>query len=318
MNWDKLRVLVTGCSGFLGAAICRTLLDRGASVIGIDPAGGGSPCLTVAGLAERLPVAMHPARQLPDGAYGAEVVIHLAGMSHIRACADDPAHAWNANVTETWWLLEALRRAMLRPSAIVIASSNHAYGPLPVERETWTEDDPLGALDVYGASKAMQDRLGAVYAAQWGLPIIALRHANAYGPGDPHESHLVTGMLRGLARGERPKLRSDGTSKKGYLYVDDVVSAYLVAVEAAANGVTGGLNVYPEHSISAFDLARMCLRVAGLEGDPEVGPPSASSGYREHLSSERIRKLGWNDKVPLYGGLTRTLEWERQHKEWPA
>ena len=260
--WADRRVLITGISGFVGANLASHLLRYGADVVGLDLIRT-SPSLRVLGLPD-LPMLDRDIRSadlLPwvlangNGELGwtpPEIVFHLAGKSHISDCQRDPLEAWRANVQGTWNLLEACRVLPAgQLQAVVLASSNHVFGslnpgavpagaPYPAVRQdsartAWLEDDPCGATDVYGISKGCVDLLARAYGAM-GLPVVALRHVNAFGEADPHRSHLVTGTICDLLEGKTPVIRGDGTPIKGYVHVRDAVSAYLILAHALAEG----------------------------------------------------------------------------------
>jgi CDP-glucose 4,6-dehydratase len=156
-------------------------------VRGFDLSARG--CLAVHGLAGRLPVIhgnvldlLAVERAIKN--YDIEVCFHLAGQALIQDAAADPLTAFEVNVRGTWIVLEVCRRAD-SIKGVLCASSNHIYGP---QREfPFTEDQPLNQLDIYGASKACIDILTRSYAYNYGLPAVAIRNVNSFGPGDPHK-----------------------------------------------------------------------------------------------------------------------------------
>lgn len=318
--WRGTRVLITGGSGFVGAHLARRLVDLGAWVRGIDPAGDTSPCLRAHGLNKQFVVA-HPG-QGGLGSLGLrmfyedslleppDVIFHLAGVSHIAYAQQHPQEAWDTNVRTTWAILEACRD-LPELKAVVVASSNHTIGP----QATWpaTEDAPLNQRDVYGASKICADVITQCYGQTLGVPTVALRHVNCYGPADPHASHLVTHCLLACLRGEAPVLRNRGTARKSYLHVSDVVDAYLILAEQGP-AVAGRSFWAADAPVSVWDVAAMAMRVAGIRGDPVVMETDLDQvDYYESLDSTRLRALGWVPKIPLAEGLHQTLNWYREH-----
>ena len=227
-NWFAgRRILLTGGYGFLGKAIKRVAEDKGATVISTDVSAHASAH-------EYLDVtsAMRSVTSVLE--YEPEVTIHLAGVSHINEAQHGPFRAFDVNVLGTINVLRAavkLKGKRLYPTRLVIASSNHVYGSHPA-MSARTEDSPLNQLDVYGASKHCQDVLARALGMAAMIPTVALRHVNAYGPGG-HTSHLTTAACLAAITGCSLALRSDGSPRKAYLYVDDVAAAYLALAKHA-------------------------------------------------------------------------------------
>ena len=338
--WSGRRVLITGISGFVGANLSRALLDAGADVAGLDLLTA-SPSLRA--LDVEVPILKRDIRDdgrlawaLMNGNgelgwWPPEVIVHLAGVGHISQAQRDPMTAWQVNVQGTWNLLEACRSLPAgQLKAVVLASSNHVFGslnpgavpagtPYPAVRQdsartAWLEDDPCGATDVYGVSKGCVDLLARAY-AEMGVPVVALRHVNAFGPGDPHRSHLVTGTICDLLEGKTPVIRGDGTPIKGYVHVRDAVSAYLILAHALAEGrVEPGRHSYNAGApapISVLALVDTLIQLCQLDMVPEVlGEDLSQSGYVEHLLSYRLEALGW-EAGDLHEDLARTVAWYR-------
>jgi len=152
-------------------------------------------------------------------------VFHLAAQAIVVKANRAPLGTWESNVRGTYTLLEACRTAGGRVERIVVASSDKAYGDhaeLP-----YREDFPLRARNPYDVSKACADLIARSYAVAYELPVAVTRLANVYGPGDLNWSRLIPDTARALARGESPVIRSDGTSERDYVYVEDAVDAYL-------------------------------------------------------------------------------------------
>jgi len=312
--WRRRRVLITGASGFLGAWLSRLLLDRGAEVCGFDLTTG--VCLAAHGLEARVPI-VHGSvldlaaveRTLRD--QGTEVCFHLAGQSMIEGAAAGPLAALEVNIRGAWTVLEACRRAgTLR--GVVCASSNHTYGAQ--RTAPFPEEAPLNQLDVYGASKACADILTRCFAASFDLPAVTVRNVNSFGPGDPHTSHVVTGSVLALLRGEAPVIRSDGSPVKAYLHARDTMSAYVLLGEhAAETGVRGeAFNVTPAAPVKVLDLVRALIAVAGKTGvEPVVAATDLSQkDFFEHLSGEKLRRVvGWTPALSLEEGLADTYRW---------
>lgn len=316
--WSNRKVLITGVSGFLGAWLARKLLEQGAAVAGLDLDPRG--CLGAHGIAGDVDVIQGSvldydavAAALRDNR--TEVLFHLAGQAMIENAEARPLEAWELNARGSWIVMEACQQTPTL-EAVAAASSNHTYGPQATR--PYTEDMPFNQLDVYGASKACGDLVTRTYAAAYGLPAVAVRNTNSYGVADPHSSHIVTGTVLSVLRGERPVIRGDGTARKPYLYVEDTAEGYMLLGEhAMEDGVRGeAFNVTPAEPTSVLELVQTVLAVAGREDlEPEVlGEKRADTRHVEHLSGEKIKeRLGWEPRFSLEEGVRRTLDWYREH-----
>src|SRR5207253_4789888 len=128
----------------------------------------------------------------------------------------DPANTFRSNVEGTWELLDACRRSG-RPTRIVVASSDKAYGSQPVL--PYTEDQPLQGVHPYDVSKSCADLIATSYAVSYGLPVVITRCGNLYGGGDLNFNRLVHGAIRSALAGQRTLLRSTGSPLRAYLLV---------------------------------------------------------------------------------------------------
>ena len=139
-----------------------------------------------------------------------------------------------ALVTGTVEALEAVRRAGDPPRAVVVASSDKAYGP--PRRLPYDETHPLEGRAPYDASKSAADLCARSYAATYGLPVAVTRAANLYGGGDLNVDRIVPETCRALLERRDVVLRSDGSPERDYMHVEDAVDGYLLLAEAVEAG----------------------------------------------------------------------------------
>ena len=311
-------VLVTGGTGFIGSWLVGRLLDLGARVTVLvldhDPAselirnGRIVSCRVVDGRLEEID---DVERALL--ASEAEVVFHLGAQALVIPALAAPLLTLEANVRGTYNLLEACRRHAKGLSAVVVASSDKAYGDVPVL--PYTEEMPVAGRHPYDVSKSCADLLARAYAHTYGLPVTVARCGNVYGGGDFAWSRIVPGTIRSILRGERPVIRSDGRYTRDYIHVDDVVEAYL-ALALATGGPAGPGEVFnfaPGAPASVREIVDLLLAILGREDLPPVVLDTARAEIRDQaLDASKARLLlGWAPRLSLREGLEKTVPWYR-------
>jgi len=315
------RALVSGGHGFVASHLARALLERGDAVTVLDLAPPPLSGLRLQGIeaaVELVEADLCDAHRV-DAAVAAgefDVVFHLAAQTLVGPALADPAATFEANVRGTWTLLEACRRAEV--PALVVASSDKAYGPS--EELPYRETMPLRPASPYEASKAAADAIALSYWPAYGLPVAVTRFANIYGGGDLNFSRLVPEAVAAVLDGRRPAIRSDGSPERDFLFVDDAVAAYLaIEHEVGAGGPAAGaaFNAGGERPHAVAELVEAIAALAGGGLDPEYGPGNPAGEIdRQYVDSAKLRALtGWRPEVALRDGLTRTLEWYREHPE---
>ncbi len=317
--YARRTVFVTGASGIVGSWLVRSLLSGGASVIALlrdeDPrselarSGDDRRVARVRGSLEDVALLE---RSLVE--YEVDVVIHLGAQTQVRHAQLQPFGTLEANVRGTYNLLEAARRAARPVRALVVASSDKAYGESPTL--PYTEEHPLAGRNIYEASKSAADLLASAYALSYGMPIGIARCGNIYGGGDLNWDRIVPGTIRSLMRGERPVIRSDGTPLRDYLFVDDAVTGYLGLGAALIEGREHGeaFNFGHGEPVAVLDLVEEIGRAMERQ---DLAPIVQSAAPHEipaqWLNATKARtRLGWAPAFTLYEGLSRTVEWYRE------
>jgi CDP-glucose 4,6-dehydratase len=317
--WQDRRVFVTGCTGLVGSWTVRALLERGAHVVGLvrDQVAGSE--LVQAGLLPLLDVVRgaveEPAlleRALAE--YEIETVLHLAAQTIVGIAHRSPLSTFETNIKGTWCLLEAARRCGTNPQ-VIIASSDKAYGEQ--EDLPYTEDAPLGGRHPYDASKACADLLALTYYHTYGLPVCVTRCGNFFGGGDLNWNRLVPGTVRAVLRGQRPVLRSDGTSLRDYFYVKDGAAAYLHLAECMARWpevVGHAFNFSTETPVPVLGLVHRILRLMQSDLVPDIRGEARHEIRHQYLSAAKARRmLGWSPGYALDQALTETSAWYQDY-----
>ena len=316
------KVLVTGGLGFIGSNLCRTLADLGAEVLAVDsllPDYGGN-LYNLDGYERRVRINIADVRGhgMEYLVRGQEVLFNLAGqVSHIDSMAD-PFTDLEINCRSQLSILEAVRKG--NPGLkIVYAGTRQVYGRpqyLPVD-----EKHLLNPTDVNGINKISGELYHLVYHSVYGIRASSLRLTNTYGPRQliRHSRQGFIGwFVRKAALGEEIQVFGDGSQKRDFNHVDDVVDAFL---RAGALGAADGavFNLGDAHPISLLDLVKLLIELAGggsytvVPFPPERKKIDIGDFYAD---TARVRAaLGWEPKVPLRTGLADTIAWYRRHKE---
>ena len=315
--WQDSRVLVTGCTGFLGSWLTAALVARGADVVGLVRdhvpqaelfrSGTGGQITQVFG--ELNDYALLE-RTLAE--YEIQTVFHLAAQTIVGIANRSPLSTFETNVRGTWLLLEAARRSPT-VAGIVVASSEKAYGdrnPLPYE-----EGMPLWGRHPYDVSKSCVDLIAQTYAYSYGLPVTITRCSNLYGGGDLNWNRLLPGTVRSVLRGERPVIRSDGSFKRDYMHVEDAVCGYMSLAERAGEpGVCGqAFNFGLGQPATALEVVETVIRVSDHPDlEPVILDEVRNEIKDEYLSPTKAKAvLGWEPHYSLEDGLAQTMTWYR-------
>jgi CDP-glucose 4,6-dehydratase len=318
-RWSTSRVLVTGATGMVGAWLTRRLVDEGAYVVALIRDADPQSELLRSGTVNRVSVVngcLEDYRSLERAVneHDVDTVFHLGAQTIVGTAQRSPMQTLEANVQGTWHLLEACRVHPDLVKRVVVASSDKAYGEQPVL--PYVEDMPLAGRAPYEVSKSCTDLITQSYALTYGVPAAIARCGNIYGGGDLNWSRIVPGTIRSLLFGEQPVIRSDGTFLRDYLFVDDVVDAYLRLAEALAAGdaevVGQGFNFSDESPLSVMDIYRAVCEAVGTHVEPKVLNQAAGEIKDQYLLAAKAREvLGWKARFDLPTGLGQTVAWYR-------
>jgi CDP-glucose 4,6-dehydratase len=324
-HWRDRRVLLTGATGLLGGWMLRRLLELEADPVCLvrDDVPRAysvrSRDLSRAAVV-RGDVTDAPLLERAVAEYEVRTVIHLAAQTIVGIAVRHPLSTFQTNIAGTWTVLEACRRAG-PVEAIVVASSDKAYGQaasLPYD-----ESFPLQGRHPYDVSKSCADLLAGSYHATYGLPVAITRCGNLYGGGDLNFNRVVPGTVRSALYGERPVVRSDGSPRRDYLYVEDAVEAYLGLAERTATDASiqgQAFNFSLEQPRTVLEMVRAVLTAAGR---PDLEPVVENRAVHEipdqFLSAAKARRvLGWTPAFTLDEGLRRTVAWYADYLKRPT
>jgi UDP-glucose 4-epimerase len=316
------KVLVTGGLGFIGSNLCRTLADLGAHVLAVDsllPDYGGN-LFNLDGYEDRVKINVADVRGhgMEYLVQGQEVLFNLAGqVSHIDSM-NDPFTDLEINCKSQLWILEAVRKR--NPELkIVYAGTRQIYGKpmrLPVD-----ETHLLTPTDVNGINKISGEFYHLVYNSVYGIRASSLRLTNTFGPRQlirHNRQGFIGWFVKQIVQGEEIQLFGDGTQRRDFDYVDDVVDAFLRAgAMPEADGQV--FNLGGDRPISLLDLVKMMIEVAGggsyriVPFPPERKKIDIGDFYADASKIQRV--LGWRPTTDVKDGLQRTIDYYRRHRE---
>jgi UDP-glucose 4-epimerase len=232
---------------------------------------------------------------------GARSIVHLAAQADVRVSVAEPDRDAAINVVGTVNVLEAARRVGAR---VVFASTGGAiYGEC--ERPA-REDDPCLPLSPYGAAKLAGEGYLGAFARLYGVPHIALRFGNVYGPRqNPHgEAGVVAIFLGRLQSGEPCRIYGDGSQGRDYVYAGDVAQATIAALDSDAGGV---LNIGTGIATTVLDLYEICRSVTGSDLEPIHEAERPGELGRSVLDGTRAAAaIGFRATTPLTDGVAAT------------
>jgi UDP-glucose 4-epimerase len=320
-NYRGRRVMITGGLGFIGSNLARALIEAGADVLLVDsliPDYGGN-LFNVEGLESRLTINVADIRQQSTMNYlvrDRDVIFNLAGqVSHIDSMRD-PETDLEINCRAQLTLLEACRRH--NPGVkVVYAGTRQVYGKpstLPVN-----EQHLVRPTDINGINKAAGEYYHLVYNNVFHVRACSLRLTNVYGPRQlvkHNRQGFIGWFIRLAVEGKEIQIYGDGSQVRDFVFVDDVVDAFLRA--GATDAVNGDVfNVGGAEPISHRDLVEMLIEVAGngsvryVEWPADKKAIDIGSFYSD--SSKFQEATGWQPSVSLREGFRRSVAFYREH-----
>jgi CDP-glucose 4,6-dehydratase len=325
--------VVTGATGFIGSNLVHDLVykDRVVALVRdgeVPDSRHGNKIEVVRGELEDLRTCERLISEYrPDG------VFHLAAQAMVGTAKRDPFNTLESNVRGTYNLLEAFRRHRKPEARFVMASSDKAYGELPVGSDAYDEDMPLEGRGPYDVSKSCADLIAQSYGMEYGLPIAIIRAGNVYGPGDREMSRIVPSLVADVVNYRPLTVRSDGTPIRDYINVRDVVRGYQQAYKRHQEGVRA-FNLAARNPLTVHQMANeivgavkhlshqrrspygdqyrsMCETFLSVtKGEIKILGERSGEIQKQVLDPTRANtELLWAAEIPLQEGLATTILW---------
>ena len=319
MNNNNFKsVLITGVTGLLGSWMAEKMYDDNLLVSGIAIDETKDNLLKSKGIYDEIKIEYFDiSNELTLSEYFEknqfDIVFHLAAQTQVIDANLDPLQTFNSNIKGTW---NVLNECLKHNLPVVVASSDKAYGisnNLP-----YLESHELNGIYPYEVSKSITDMLVKSYYFTYKLNVVSLRCGNIYGGGDFNWDRLIPGVCKWLFNNEQPILRTDGSFKRDWVYVEDVVDAYMqvgsslfnrdkkisLAYNFAADSYKTVIEVYNE--VSKNITGQIIDPIYKIDSDTEIPD--------QYLDSKKIREeLGVKSKVTLDKGIRLTVNWYKDY-----
>jgi nucleoside-diphosphate-sugar epimerase len=309
--------LVTGAAGFIGSSLVRALLERGDEVRGIDNFATGrrenlADVLTRFDFQQVDILDLDALRKVCDGI---DYVFHEAAIPSVPKSVMDPLGSNRANVDGTVNVLVAARDAGVK--RVVYAASSSAYGDTPTlpKHEAMTPNP----ISPYAVAKLASEHYMISFFRCYGLETVCLRYFNIFGPrqdpSSPYSGVLAKFSLQ-MLRGEQPTVFGDGEQSRDFNFIDNAVSANLLACAAPAAECAGRVfNVATGKRATLNETFALLKPLTGFAGTLKYGPERGGD-IKHSLADITLaqKHLGYKPLVTFEEGLRRTVEWYRSEK----
>jgi UDP-glucose 4-epimerase len=304
--------LITGVAGFIGSNLAHALIERGEQVRGVDNYSHGRR-ENIAEILDKLDFRQADITDfaaMRSACEGVDFVLHEGALGSVPRSMADPLASNHANVVGTLTVLQAAREARVR--RVICAGSSSAYGDTPTlpKRESMASNP----ISPYAVSKLASELYAQSFHKVMGLETVCLRYFNVFGPRQHPTSQyaaVIPIFIRSMMAGEQPTIFGDGTQSRDFTYIENVISANVLACEAPATCVSGRVfNIAAGKNFSLNAVYSMLQELTGFDRPALFAPPRGGD-VRDSLAdtSQAMEAMGYKTLVDFKEGLRRTVEW---------
>ncbi len=320
--WKEKNVLVTGATGMLGSWLTARLVKEGANVVSLIRDLTPKSNFFLLGLDKKVTIIYgdlcdYQIIERTLNEYEIDTCFHLGAQALVPVGNRNPLSTFESNIRGTWNVLEACRNSKLL-KGLVVASSDKAYGS--TDQLPYTEETPLRGLYPYDVSKSCADLLAQTYFNTYGVPLGIARSGNFFGGGDFNLSRIVPGTIRSVLKNENPIIRSDGSYVRDYIYVKDVVDAYLCLAQKLDDPSIQGeaFNFSNECHYTVLELVNLILKLMNQKDlKPIILNKVSHEIKKQYLSAKKAHSLlGWKSKYDVEKSLIETIDWYKRYLKW--
>mmetsp|Transcript_44000 Transcript_44000/g.71594 ORF Transcript_44000/g.71594 Transcript_44000/m.71594 type:complete len:349 (-) Transcript_44000:239-1285(-) len=315
-------VLVTGGAGFVGSNIVlRLVKNPKIHVINLDNLGYSS-CIKNLSEIEHLPNYTFVQGDICNLDFIAfilrskriDTIIHCACQTHVDETVGNSIGFTQVNVIGTHTLLEAAKAFSSQLKRFIYVSSDEVYGNTSAVLPSLDETTDIGPTHPYAATKAAAELIVQAYYLSFHLPLITVRLNNCYGPLQHPEKVIPKFILR-LLRNQPLFIHGMGENIRSFLYIDDVVDAFMTTLYKGSVGET--YNIGAKDELTVLQIAKLLLALFHLSDQSEkylqFVPGRPFPDQRHKLDYKKLAALGWEPKTTFEQGMKTTIEWYKAH-----
>jgi len=308
------KYLVTGVAGFIGSNIAHALIEQGEDVRGIDNFSHGrrENIADILGKLDLREADITDSDAISSACEGVEYVLHQAALGSVPRSLANPLTSNHANAVGTLSVLQAAREAGVK--RVVYASSSSIYGDTPTLPKR--ESMPSNPISPYAVSKYAGELYAKSFHNLLGLETVCLRYFNVFGPRQHPTSQyaaVIPKFIRQMLSGEQPTIFGDGKQSRDFTFIENVISANILACQAPAEKVCGRFfNVAAGKNYSLNEVYKLLQELTGLSKSPQYAP-ARSGDVQDSLADTKLAQeaMGYKTLVDFKEGLRRTVAWYR-------
>jgi len=306
--------LITGIAGFIGSSLARAILAKGHCVRGVDNLSTGK-LENLDEISDRIDFRCADLLDVPameEACEGVDYVLHQAALPSVPRSVLDPLASNGANLDGTVNLLMAAKKTKVK--RVVYAASSSAYGNTPsLPKKEGMKPNPISP---YAVAKLASEHYMISFYRCYALETVSLRYFNIFGPRqDPNSpySGVLAKFITQILRDESPTIFGDGKQSRDFTYIENAVSANLLACTAPADCVAGQVfNIATGRRSDLNKAFQVLKKLTGFEGDACYGPERQGDVKHSLADISLAQKcLGYEPVIHFEEGLRRTLEWYR-------
>lgn len=311
------RYLITGGAGFIGSNLAHALVEQGHFVRVLDNFSTGNMA-NLESIKDKIEIINGDIRYLntvTEAVQSIDYILHQAALPSVPRSIATPLESNDVNVNGTLNILYAAKEAKVK--RLVYAASSSAYGDTPTLPKVETmKPNPLSP---YAVNKLTAEQYCSVFTKVYGLETVALRYFNIFGPRqDPNSyySAVIPKFIKLFLDEEAPLIHGDGTTSRDFTFIENVISANLLACKApkAAGHV---MNIACGDRITLTDLAAELRKLIGAKVESTNGPERPGDIKHSHADIGLAKNLlGYEVKVHVRDGLKKTTEWFLNNKSY--